>query len=255
MLSLFGNQIFCGSMWIVFSRKGAKRALLTLKVADPWLRLFKKNKNSKYIKIKQIHWNNISKSSIFYKPLKKVYAGTLNAHSRRRNVQPTDKSMKITWIDSQEMFVQQSLKNKLYLLKIEVFCPNGCSKDHNRQMAAFISYLSKCTWLSARTVSDVAHLTWSFPPLTQTPIHALISLKQSLSAQLQQPVIEQDCGHFLSEIYTRLYRRPSCYEDLREAISVLSAPGCSLQIEAGLHLGRGCTCSPAHDASHWLVAK
>ncbi len=110
--------------------------------------------------------------------------------------------MKITWIDSQEMFVQQSLKNKLYLLfKIEVFCPNGCSKDHNRQMAAFILFLSKCTWLLARTVSDVAHLTWSFPPLTQTPIHALISLKQSLSAQLQQPVIEQDCGHFLSEIY------------------------------------------------------
>ncbi len=34
-----------------------------------------------------------------------------------------------------------------------------------------------------------------------------------------------------------------------------STPGCSLQIEAGLHLGRGCTCSPAHDASHWLVAK
>ncbi len=33
------------------------------------------------------------------------------------------------------------------------------------------------------------------------------------------------------------------------------APGCSLQIEAGLHLGRGCTCRPAHDASHWLVAK
>ncbi len=33
------------------------------------------------------------------------------------------------------------------------------------------------------------------------------------------------------------------------------APGCSLQIEAGLHLGRSCTCHPAHNASHWLVAK
>ncbi len=33
------------------------------------------------------------------------------------------------------------------------------------------------------------------------------------------------------------------------------APGCSLQIKAGLHLRRGCTCPPAHNASHWLVAK
>ncbi len=34
-----------------------------------------------------------------------------------------------------------------------------------------------------------------------------------------------------------------------------STLGCSLQIEAGLHLGRGCTCRPAHNASHWLVTK
>ncbi len=40
-----------------------------------------------------------------------------------------------------------------------------------------------------------------------------------------------------------------------KAVPPASTPGCSLQIEAGLHLGRGCTCSPAHDASHWLVAK
>ncbi len=37
-LSLFGDQIFCGSTWILSGGKGAKMALLTLKVADPWPR-------------------------------------------------------------------------------------------------------------------------------------------------------------------------------------------------------------------------
>ncbi len=39
MLSLFGDQIFSGSALILLDRKVAKMALLTLKVADPWLRL------------------------------------------------------------------------------------------------------------------------------------------------------------------------------------------------------------------------
>lgn len=128
-------------------------------------------------------------------------------HTRRRNVQPTCKQMKavmkITWIDSQEMFKLQSLKNKLYVLfKIKVFCPrypNGCSKNYSRQMAALILFLSECTCQSALWVTSTPHLICPAPDADSH--HALISLKQSLSAQLQQPVIEQDCGHFLSEIY------------------------------------------------------
>ncbi len=124
-------------------------------------------------------------------------------------MQPTCKQMKAViritwWIDSQEMFVLQSLQNKLYVLfKIKAFCPrypNGCSKEHNRQMAALILFLSECTCLSGLWVTSTPHLIFPAPDAdSHSRAHKFEA--KPLSAQLQQPVIEQDCGHFLSEIY------------------------------------------------------
>lgn len=85
------------------------------------------------------------------------------------------------WIDYQEIFVLQSLKNKLYLL-FKFVCPrwpNGCNKDHNRQMAALTRFCPSAPVRADREWRRTPHLIFPAPD-ADSRIHALISLKQSL---------------------------------------------------------------------------